>query len=184
MVFVTHDVDEAVRLGDRIAILREGGVLEQYAPPAEVLGRPATPFVAEFVGADRGLKRLSVTAVDDAALDSLPVVGPDAGSAAAGRAMDEAGTAWAVVVADDGRLVGAMARADAEGDGSGTGRVRVVEAVSRNSTLKDALAALLLRDAGWVAVVDDGRYCGVLTPQSLYAAIRRSADDDRHALPR
>nr|MBA3266948.1 ATP-binding cassette domain-containing protein [Acidimicrobiia bacterium] len=56
VVFVTHDIDEAVRLGDRIAILREGGVLEQYAPPAEILGRPASPFVADFVGSDRGLK--------------------------------------------------------------------------------------------------------------------------------
>src|SRR5213082_2678163 len=61
VVFVTHDIDEAVRLGDRIAILRHGGVLEQYGPPAEVLGRPASEFVAGFVGADRGLKRLSVT---------------------------------------------------------------------------------------------------------------------------
>src|SRR5256714_5265084 len=50
VVFVTHDVDEAVRLGDRIAILAEGGRLEQYAPPAELLARPATPFVADFVG--------------------------------------------------------------------------------------------------------------------------------------
>ena len=57
VVFVTHDVDEAVRLGDRIAVLAEGGRLEQYAPPAEVLARPPTPFVADFVGADRGIKR-------------------------------------------------------------------------------------------------------------------------------
>jgi osmoprotectant transport system ATP-binding protein len=60
VVFVTHDVDEAVRLGDRIAVLAEGGRLEQYASPAEVLGRPASAFVAEFVGADRGIKRLGV----------------------------------------------------------------------------------------------------------------------------
>ena len=64
VLFVTHDIDEAVRLGDRIAVLREGGVLEQYASPADVLGRPASPFVADFVGADRGLKRLSVIPVD------------------------------------------------------------------------------------------------------------------------
>src|SRR5438094_8704868 len=58
VVFVTHDVDEAVRLGDRIAVFKDGGVLEQYDTPASVLGRPATPFVADFVGKDRGLKRL------------------------------------------------------------------------------------------------------------------------------
>ena len=61
IVFVTHDIDEAVRLGDRIAVFRQGGVLEQYDTPAAVLGDPATPFVADFVGADRGLRRLAVT---------------------------------------------------------------------------------------------------------------------------
>ncbi|HEV3352211.1 MAG TPA: ABC transporter ATP-binding protein [Acidimicrobiales bacterium] len=72
VVFVTHDVDEAVRLGDRIAVLKEGGVLQQYDTPANVLGRPATPFVADFVGGDRGLKRLSVTPINVDGLDPPP----------------------------------------------------------------------------------------------------------------
>jgi osmoprotectant transport system ATP-binding protein len=60
IVFVTHDVDEAVRLGDRIAIFRTGGHLVQCAPPAELLARPADGFVADFLGAERGLKLLSL----------------------------------------------------------------------------------------------------------------------------
>jgi osmoprotectant transport system ATP-binding protein len=72
VVFVTHDIEEAVRMGDRIAILREGGVLEQYDTPARVLGNPASPFVASFVGADRGLKRLTVTPIDPACLEPCP----------------------------------------------------------------------------------------------------------------
>src|SRR5439155_13131602 len=69
IVFVTHDIEEAVRMGDRIAILAEGGVLEQYDTPAHILGHPASPFVADFVGSDRGLKRLSVTPIASVPLD-------------------------------------------------------------------------------------------------------------------
>ncbi len=77
VVIVTHDIDEAVRLGDRIAVLRTGGYLDQYATPAEVLGNPATPFVAEFTGTDRTLKLLAVTPVESGALEPLT---PDASS--------------------------------------------------------------------------------------------------------
>jgi osmoprotectant transport system ATP-binding protein len=76
VVFVTHDIDEAVRLGDRIAILREGGYLEQYARPEELLASPVNAFVASFVGEDRTIKRLAVTPID---LDGLqPVESSDA----------------------------------------------------------------------------------------------------------
>jgi len=178
VVFVTHDIDEAVRLGDRIAILREGGILDQYASPADVLGRPATPFVADFVGADRGLKRLSVTAIDTAGLSSLPVVSPGATTADARRRMDDADSRWAVVVDADGRLVGALSRADLEGGVDIDEAVKPVSAsVDAGATLKDAFAQLLLHDAGWAAVVDHGRYCGVLTLEGLHAAIRRSVHE-------
>ena len=65
IVFVTHDIDEAVRLGDRIAIFRTGGHLVQCAPPAELLARPADDFVADFLGAERGLKLLSLKTLAD-----------------------------------------------------------------------------------------------------------------------
>jgi osmoprotectant transport system ATP-binding protein len=65
VVFVTHDIDEAIKMGDRIAILREGGVLAQYDTPREILTHPADDFVAQFVGADRGLKRLALTSLSE-----------------------------------------------------------------------------------------------------------------------
>ena len=78
VLFVTHDIEEAVRLGDRIAVFRQGGLLEQYDPPAGMLGAPATEFVADFVGMDRGLRRLAVTTVDSADVETPPVVSPSA----------------------------------------------------------------------------------------------------------
>jgi osmoprotectant transport system ATP-binding protein len=72
VVFVTHDIDEAIKMGDRIAILREGGVLAQYDTPREILTHPADSFVAQFVGADRGLKRLALTT-----LAELKLIEPD-----------------------------------------------------------------------------------------------------------
>ncbi len=73
VVFVTHDIDEAIKLGDRIAILRPGGVLAQYATPSELLAQPADEFVADFVGADRALKRLGLTTLEHIRL--VPVNG-------------------------------------------------------------------------------------------------------------
>jgi osmoprotectant transport system ATP-binding protein len=68
VVFVTHDIDEAIKMGDKIAILRQGGRLAQYDSPAEILTNPADDFVAEFVGADRALKRLGLSTLADVEL--------------------------------------------------------------------------------------------------------------------
>jgi osmoprotectant transport system ATP-binding protein len=81
VIFVTHDIDEAIKLGDRIAILREGGVLAQYDTPDRILAHPADDFVARFVGADRGLKRLALRRLEEIELEPLdgaPREGPRA----------------------------------------------------------------------------------------------------------
>ncbi len=75
VLFVTHDVDEAIRLGTRVAVMRQGGRLAQYSPPAELLACPADEYVARFVGADRTLKRLTLMAVGDLARESPPADG-------------------------------------------------------------------------------------------------------------
>jgi len=71
VVLVTHDIDEAVRMGDRVAILAEGGRLAQFATPAQLLGHPADDFVADFVGSTKGLRRLAVTKLDPRHLEPL-----------------------------------------------------------------------------------------------------------------
>src|SRR5438046_691868 len=73
ILFVTHDIDEAIKMGDLVAVMQVGGHLAQFATPAEILANPANAFVAQFVGADRGLKRLSLSRVGELEL-SMPVV--------------------------------------------------------------------------------------------------------------
>jgi osmoprotectant transport system ATP-binding protein len=79
IAFVTHDIDEAIKLADRVAVLNVGGILEQYAPPAEILARPANDFVASFLGERRGIRRLSLLKVSD--VDVEPGPAPDAAPA-------------------------------------------------------------------------------------------------------
>jgi osmoprotectant transport system ATP-binding protein len=179
IVFVTHDVEEAVRMGDRIAILRQGGVLEQYDTPAEVLGRPASPFVASFVGADRGLKRLSVTPIVTKDLEHPPAVRLHDDTADARRTLEAAGADWAVVLGPDDRLHGYVGRDELMGSGTVAARAHRLDAwVPANGTLKQAFAEMLQHDAAWVAVLDGDRYVGVLTPESLHAALRHSVASD------
>ncbi|MEU5789216.1 ABC transporter ATP-binding protein [Micromonospora purpureochromogenes] len=117
IVLVTHDLDEAVRLGDRIAVLSQGGRLEQYDTPAALLGAPASPFVREFVGADRGIRRLAVTPVTRDTLAPLPGATGDLPAVPLGGSAYDALAAMlttgseAVVVTADGEPVGALTRA-------------------------------------------------------------------------
>ena len=180
VIMVTHDIDEAVTMGDRIAVLAQGGLLQQYASPAEVLAHPATSFVAGFVGADRGLRRLAVTPIETGDLYMPPVVQPSSTVAAASAAVAGEDTEWAVVVGDDGKLLGWVEPRQILAAGGAAGAkvgpfVRPLDArVSLGSSLRAAFAQMLQQDASWVAVLEGDRYLGVLTPDALHAALRRS----------
>jgi osmoprotectant transport system ATP-binding protein len=178
VLFVTHDLDEAVRLGDRIAVFRDGGHLEQYDAPPRILGAPATDFVRSFVGSDRGLKRLSVTSIDVGDLDHPPVVHLDDRIAEAAAALRAADARWGVVLDDKDGLHGWVSATET-GDGTVAQRARRMEAwVPVGSSLKAAFSEMLQHDAGWVAVLDGDRYLGVLTPSTLHEALRRSVESD------
>ena len=177
IVFVTHDIEEAVRIGDRIAVMSHGGNVEQFAPPAELLGRPANAFVADFVGADRGLKRLAVTGISVEDLERPPVVHVADGLADARASMAAVGARWAVVLDDDGRLHGWLSSERATGAGTVGSAARRMDAwVPVDATLKTAFATMLQHEAGWVAVLHGDVFLGVLTPESLHAALRRSVE--------
>ncbi len=114
IVFVTHDIDEAIKMADRIAILNVGGIVEQYAPPEEILRAPASAFVADFVGEERGLKRLGLIAVRDVEVDpgaapaDAPIVSDDQTMRQALDVLVTTGCAAAVVTGTDGERRGVL----------------------------------------------------------------------------
>ena len=135
VVLVTHDIDEAVRMGDRVAVLDGGGRLAQYDVPAAVLGNPADDFVAGFVGSSRGLRRLAVTPIDPAHLEPIDAV-------------------------NTGDLAGA------------------IDLAGGTPSLEDALALLMHEDKPVLAVRQGARFLGVLTPNGIHRALRRSVADE------
>ena len=187
VLFVTHDIEEAVRLGDRIAVYGQG-TIEQFDAPAAVLGAPATPYVADFVGADRGLKRLSVTPIEESDLDQPPVVHLDDSLKTATARLTAEGARWAVVLDSDDNLHGWIPADAIQSGGTVREHARRMEAwLPVGASLKQAFSTMLQHDAGWIAVIDrasEGRFLGVLTPARLHEALRRSIDADGRKVPR
>ncbi|HEX3823748.1 MAG TPA: betaine/proline/choline family ABC transporter ATP-binding protein [Mycobacteriales bacterium] len=171
IVFVTHDIDEAIRLGDRIAVMREGGHLEQYADPSTLLSHPATDFVADFVGAERTLRRLSVVQVSTTGLVQWPVIAPADRLADCATVMDKAESSWAVV-GNDSEVSGWLARSDAAGEGSAADRLQPAAAVPTGASLEAALATILAGNAPGAIVTDGGRYAGVLSAADIVTVAR------------
>jgi osmoprotectant transport system ATP-binding protein len=183
IVLVTHDIDEAIKLADRIAILNVGGVLEQVGPPEELLRAPANGFVADFLGDDRGLKRLSLMRVEQARLIAGPTVTPTATADEARAVMDAEGTDWVAVCAGDGdelwgwvgaeHIAGAVSLAEVE--------ARPFAAVVHPDTsLKAALDVIVTSRARVAVVVADDptatggrRYLGMLTLDNLAEGVTR-----------
>jgi osmoprotectant transport system ATP-binding protein len=187
ILFVTHDIDEAIKMGDLVAVLRVGGVLAQAGPPAEILANPASDFVARFVGADRGLKRLSLTRVAD--LDLQAAITARAGDAAApARDRIKADPFPYLLLLDaDERPIGWLDQDDFPAEGTLTEDMAVPMSplLDRRTTLKDALSQLLGADVMAGIVIDeDERVLGLLTVDQIAAALReqnRNATGDEAA---
>ncbi|MFE6955977.1 ABC transporter ATP-binding protein [Streptomyces sp. NPDC057696] len=187
VLLVTHDIEEAVRLGDRIAVYGQGRI-EQFDTPGAVLGTPATPYVAEFVGADRGLKRLSVTEIEPDDLDQPAVARAGESAPQAAARLREQDARWAVVLDADGDLHGwvGIDELSLAGEEGLVGDLahRMNAWVPVGAPLKQAFGVMLQHDAGWVAVLDGARFLGVLTPAKLHEALRRSVDADAQGVAR
>ena len=179
ILFVTHDIDEAIKMGDLVAVMETGGRLAQFGPPAEILAHPASEFVARFVGADRGLKRLSLARVRDLTPRAVPTA----------RVGDRADAVMADPLARDLRYVLLVDPADRP-----IGWIPVRELtrdatlttdratpmsplLEPETTLKDALSMLIDAEVLAGVVVDrDGRATGILTTESISDWLRSQGE--------
>jgi osmoprotectant transport system ATP-binding protein len=175
ILFVTHDIDEAIKMGDLVAVFQEGGRVAQFGPPQELLAAPASDFVARFVGADRGLKRLSLSKVRE--LELRPAVtarvGEPVAEARRRAALDP--FPYLLLVDPDGRPVGWVPdqAIPAEGSLSEAMAVPMSPLLSPETTLKDALSMMLDADVHSGIVVDRaGRVAGLVTTDLIGSFLR------------
>ncbi|MDX6589015.1 MAG: osmoprotectant transport system ATP-binding protein, partial [Solirubrobacterales bacterium] len=171
VLFVTHDIDEAIKMGDRIAIMREGGRVQQYGTPAELLMAPATEFVEDFVGADRALKRLALMRVSDIDLWEAPLayVGQATAEVRAKLDAPDVEVPYPLLVDGDRRPLGWLSERDLaaevvpERPDSPLGPV-----LDLDDVMRDALADMLQGGAQYAAVADrGGRIAGVLSVEII-----------------
>jgi osmoprotectant transport system ATP-binding protein len=171
IVFVTHDIDEAIRIGDMIAVMRTGGKLAQFAPPDELLSSPADPFVEDFLGTDRGIRRLSffTSAGLELVRDAVVAVDATAEQVAARVPRDQP---YVLVTDAEGKPLGWAE------PGKAAGRDDALLAYGRpfepgRDSLRVALDSAVLSPTGWAVAVDgDGRVVGVVSQETIGAAIR------------
>jgi len=171
ILFVTHDIDEAIKMGDRIAIMKQHGRVEQYATPSEILMSPANEFVEDFVGADRALKRLSLLRVGDIDLWKAPNARPGQSTAEVRAELDapDVEVPYALLVDADERPQGWLSRRDLAGDTvPATADAPLGPVLETGDVMRDALADLLQGESMYAAVVDhQGRIAGILSVEII-----------------
>jgi osmoprotectant transport system ATP-binding protein len=173
IVFVTHDIDEAIKMGDRIAVLQVGGKLAQYAPPAELLMAPASTFVEDFVGADRALKRLALQRVRDIDLWTVATCRTGELTSEVRARLADADLDIPLLVDAGQHPVGWLSERALLGERvRDERRSRADPIVELDDILRDALSDLLAAESMYAPVVDArGRTVGVLSIQVISHAI-------------
>ncbi|MEU9570420.1 betaine/proline/choline family ABC transporter ATP-binding protein [Streptomyces massasporeus] len=182
IVFVTHDFDEAIKIGDRIAVLRERSHIAQFDTPEAILTNPADDFVSGFVGAGAALKRLNLTRVRDVEITDYPTVTVDDPLQEIFNLLRTSGSNEILLLDRRRRPYKWLRRGDlmrARGSLARAGTL-VQATVSRDATLRDALEAVLTDNAGRVAVTGRrGEYTGVVDMETLINSVHELLEADR-----
>jgi osmoprotectant transport system ATP-binding protein len=169
ILFVTHDIDEAIKMGDRVAVLREGGILAQYATPAELLMAPADDFVEDFVGADRALKRLALMRVSEIDLWEAPLAYVGQPTAEVRVKLEGAEVPHALLVDSDRRPLGWLSESDLRQElVPGTPDISPDPVIDRDGIMRDALSDVLQHETMYAPVVDaERRIAGILSVEII-----------------
>jgi len=186
IVFVTHDIDEAIKMGDRIAILREGSVIAQYDTPETVLAAPADDFVREFIGSGASLKRLGLVRVRDVEIEQWPTSPISAGREAALRAIESSGHGSLLLLDEQRRPLRWVHARELEQLGGSLESVglEVRATVESTATLAGALDSMVGSRVGVVVVVDgSGALLGTVDMRVIMAAVETVRTDDREQVP-
>jgi osmoprotectant transport system ATP-binding protein len=172
IVLVTHDLDEALGVADLVALLDIGGRLAQYDTPDELLRSPSEPFVTEFLGADRSLRRLRLRRVGSLILGTGPVVAAGTDGAEARRVLAQEGGEW-LGVTDGERFLGWTAAAGIADDRSVAELPLAPPAavVTPDDTLRAAMDRIMTARTAVAVVIEDGRYRGVVTLETIRRAL-------------
>ncbi|MBW3604630.1 MAG: betaine/proline/choline family ABC transporter ATP-binding protein [Actinobacteria bacterium] len=176
IVFVTHDIDEAIKMGDRIAIMREGSHIAQYDTPEHILSDPASEFVEQFLGSGIVLKRLNLSRVHhiDISTDDWPTIAASSDTDEARALLRDTGRTHLLLLDDDRRPQRWIGARDLGQHGSLHDTGTPVEAtVDEQATLNDALQEMLVSANGVAVVVDRGdAYVGTVDLETIIAAVR------------
>jgi osmoprotectant transport system ATP-binding protein len=184
IVFVTHDIDEAIKMGDRIAILRQRSVIAQYDTPERILALPIDDFVDDFLGSGSTLKGLNFERVRDTELVDYPRVSQSASVAEARQQLDGSSEKWLLVLDDRERPARWIHRHDLRAATDGARLLTLGQTVKGTiepqATLRDALDEMIQSNHGCLTVVDGGgRFRGCLDIEVVTSVIHRMQEDAR-----
>ena len=174
IIFVTHDIDEAIKMGDRIAVMNQGKLV-QFATPDELLSMPANEFVGNLVGGNRSIKRLNLIRVDEVELRKLTKLTVAHTRQQAAEAVENNPLNLAVVVDGQGKLLGLVSRSSLRHEGEQVKDLytEVHDIVGLGSTLNDTLSIMLGYGDGFAVVVDrEGKPLGAITVDDIFSAVK------------
>ncbi|MGH3756585.1 ABC transporter ATP-binding protein [Actinophytocola sp.] len=184
IVFVTHDFDEAVKLGDRIAVLGDRSTILQYDTPEAILANPADDTVAGFVGAGASLKQLSLLRVRDIELNTdTATATEDESPADVRKRLEDAGRKYVLIVDDQRRPLRWAHSRQVAGDSLAAVGTPVGDKVTRQSTLRDALEAILTEGGNAVVTGGRGEVLGTVQLETVVTKIRELRDEHREESP-